>query len=145
MPALCDVNFLAPLCYAHHTQHVIARNWMQQHDVPRAFAICRVSQIGLLRLLCTAAVMREDTLSAAEAWHVYDALMHDDRFVFFSEPSGLDAALRRFSSSHRPATRLWTDAYLAAFATTAGLQLVTFDQDFRQFDGLDLVLLGNER
>jgi uncharacterized protein len=30
--------------------------------------------------------------------------------------------------------RLWTDAYLAAYAQASGLTLVTFDQGFRQFD-----------
>ena len=144
MPALCDINFLVPLCYAHHVHHTVAQDWLEQHDVPASFAICRMSQLGLLRLLCTEAVMCEDTLSAAEAWHVYDALMHDDRFVFIPESSGLDAALRRFASRRKPATRLWTDAYLAAFALAAGLQFITFDSDFRQFAGLDLVLLGSE-
>ena len=34
-----------------------------------------------------------------------------------------------------------TDAYLAAFALSAGLRLVTFDQGFALFPGLDLLLL----
>ncbi|MCL5996437.1 MAG: type II toxin-antitoxin system VapC family toxin [Chloroflexi bacterium] len=143
MPALCDINFLAPLCYAHHQHYPLALNWLEQHDVPRAFAVCRMSQLGLLRLLCTQAVMHEDTLSTAEAWRVYDALMHDDRFVFALEPPGLDAALRRFTSRRAPVTGLWTDAYLAAFALAAGLQFVTFDRAFRNFTNLDLVLLGD--
>jgi predicted nucleic acid-binding protein len=34
------------------------------------------------------------------------------------------------------------DAYLAAFAQAGGYKMVTFDKDFRQFNGLDLVLLA---
>jgi hypothetical protein len=34
------------------------------------------------------------------------------------------------------------DAYLAAFACAGGFQLVTTDSGFRQFRGLDLLLLG---
>jgi predicted nucleic acid-binding protein len=36
------------------------------------------------------------------------------------------------------------DAYLAAFAITGGLRMVTLDGDFHQFapQGLDLLLLG---
>jgi predicted nucleic acid-binding protein len=34
------------------------------------------------------------------------------------------------------------DAYLAAFAIAGGHRLLAFDRDFRQFEGLDLVLLS---
>jgi predicted nucleic acid-binding protein len=34
------------------------------------------------------------------------------------------------------------DAYLAAFARTAGYRLVTTDVAFRQFPGLDVQVLG---
>jgi predicted nucleic acid-binding protein len=34
------------------------------------------------------------------------------------------------------------DAYLAAFAITAGLRLVTTDTAFRQFAGLDHLILA---
>lgn len=37
--------------------------------------------------------------------------------------------------------KLWMDAWLAAFAICAGLQLVTFDRGFAQFAGLELLLL----
>jgi predicted nucleic acid-binding protein len=33
------------------------------------------------------------------------------------------------------------DAYLAAYAVTAGCRLVTTDSVFRQFEGLDLTLI----
>ena len=41
------------------------------------------------------------------------------------------------------ASKRWMDAYLAAFALTGAMRLITFDQDFRQFQtaGLDLELL----
>jgi predicted nucleic acid-binding protein len=41
----------------------------------------------------------------------------------------------RFISAKLP-SRLLTDAYLAAFAKSAALRLVTFDKDFDRFDGL---------
>lgn len=36
------------------------------------------------------------------------------------------------------------DAYLAAFAMAGGYRMVTTDRAFRQFQGLDLVLLGDK-
>lgn len=40
--------------------------------------------------------------------------------------------------------KLWTDAYLGAFARTAGYQMVTTDTAFEQFDGLSTVVLGRD-
>jgi predicted nucleic acid-binding protein len=37
----------------------------------------------------------------------------------------------------------WTDAYLAAFARSAGLRLVTFDRGFARFSGLEVLLLAS--
>ncbi len=38
--------------------------------------------------------------------------------------------------------KIWMDAYLAAFALAGGYQMVTTDAAFKQFRGLDLLLLG---
>ncbi|MBI3924942.1 MAG: hypothetical protein HY319_05325 [Armatimonadetes bacterium] len=37
---------------------------------------------------------------------------------------------------------LWMDAYLAAFAIAGGSRIVTTDFAFKQFPGLDLLILG---
>ncbi len=142
MPSLCDVNFLVPICYDHHVFHPHAVDWLQSHNRAGEFAVCRVSQLGLLRLLNNPAAMREDVLTVDEVWRVFDALMQDDRFTFIGEPLGLEAALRRLLRGAAFSPKRWQDAYLAAFAITAGLRLVTFDGAFRQFDGLDVALLG---
>jgi predicted nucleic acid-binding protein len=39
--------------------------------------------------------------------------------------------------------RNWTDAYLAAFAVSASLRLVSFDADFKKFPGLDFLHLSD--
>ena len=39
-------------------------------------------------------------------------------------------------------TNVWTDAYLAAFATVADFELVTFDQGFLQFKNLRRTVLS---
>jgi hypothetical protein len=44
------------------------------------------------------------------------------------EPAGIDTAFRQQTGSQRAATKQWADGYLAAFAETAGIQLVTFDR-----------------
>ena len=38
--------------------------------------------------------------------------------------------------------KVWNDAYLAAFARTAGLTLITFDRGFAQFTDLTAAILS---
>lgn len=45
-------------------------------------------------------------------------------------------------STDRHGPRLWTDAYLAAYARAGGLTVVTFDRGFRQFPDLSCELLA---
>ena len=50
-----------------------------------------------------------------------------------------------FGNLGRTSPNLWTDAYLAAFANCAGLRLVTFDEGFYRFKGLDVLILTTAR
>lgn len=84
--------------------------------------------MGLLRLLTTEAVMRENVISSHEAWRVYDSILEDDRVQFSPEPVLFDHEWRRLSSSDRPTPKVWTDAYLSAFALAAGMRFVTMDR-----------------
>jgi uncharacterized protein len=56
-----------------------------------------------------------------------DRLTEDIRFEFGLEPVGLEHYWRRMTMIDSYSPKVWTDRYLAAFATTAGLQVVTFD------------------
>lgn len=59
------------------------------------------------------------------------------------EPAGLQTLWPALGRSGAPATKLWTDAYLAAFSIAGGYRLATFDRGFLRFvdQGLDLLLL----
>jgi len=92
--------------------------------------------------MCNRAVMKSDVQTLIGAWDTYDALLQDDRFTFAGEPDGVDVILRTLTALDLPALQLWQDAYLASFAIASNMQLVTFDRGFRQFKGLNLVLLG---
>jgi predicted nucleic acid-binding protein len=62
------------------------------------------------------------------AWEVYDQCRADERIAFLPERDGLDPKLRALARGHQSSPNVWADAYLAAFASTAGLRLVTFDK-----------------
>jgi uncharacterized protein len=140
MPVLSDVNVLLALCYDRHIHHAAALFWLDAQGA-RAVVLCRSTQLGLLRLLCHATVMGEDVCTMAQAWEVYDAILSDERFLFQPEPDDIEAALRGYTQTSAASPKLWQDAYLAAFAVAGGMHLVTFDQGFRQFAGLQLALL----
>ena len=63
-----------------------------------------------------------------EAWKVLEGLRSRSQFIFFDESAGLDQLFRGLSSRDQVAPKLWTDDYLAAFASAANLTLVTFDR-----------------
>ena len=92
------------------------------------FFFCRFTQIALLRLLTNKAVMGKDVQSMAGAWEVYERCCVDARIALLAEPEGLDPRFREFARNRQPSPNVWADAYLAAFAATAGLRLVTFDK-----------------
>lgn len=69
----------------------------------------------------------------AQAWSLYWLLLNDSRFIFSSEPSTFDIVFHQTSNLAQVSPKLWQDTYLAAFAISGKLSLVTFDQGFRQY------------
>ena len=94
----------------------------------RQDCISRITQLGFLRLMTTAAAMDGKPLSMAEAWSVHDRLFEDDRVVFVPEPSEVESGFRELSSGGLAAPKIWTDAWLLAFADAAHGTVVTFDR-----------------
>ncbi len=127
-----DVNVWIALAYEGHVHHVTARKWFEQLDAEARLCFCRITQLSLLRLLTTPAVMGQDeALSQAEVWEAYDRWLGDERVLFLEEPPTLEPVFRSLSQGMRPAPKDRADSYLAAFASVSGLRLVTFDQAFR--------------
>lgn len=145
VPTLCDVNVLLALVTDRHAAHTAAVHWLDGVSAGDA-TICRVAHMGLLRLLNNPAVMREDVLDTDACWGIWHQLLEDARLRFTpTEPPGLTTMFERCTSGRAFSPKLWTDAYLAAYAQTSRLVLVTFDQGFRQFDGLACHVLASSQ
>ncbi len=140
MPSLCDVNVLLALCYGQHIHYPQAMYWLDRQD-DLEVVVCRTTQLGLLRLLTNAAVMGKHVCTLEQAWKIYDQMVGDTRFEYSAEPDGLEPFLRQYTMSEQVATKIWQDAYLAAFARAAKIRLVTFDRGFLALEGLQLTLL----
>jgi len=74
----------------------------------------------------------DEVLSQTQAWLVYDRWIEDDRVLYVEESSALEARFRALTRNERAAPKDWGDSFLYAFAETADLRLVTFDQGLRQ-------------
>jgi len=61
------------------------------------------------------------------AWSLWDRVWADDRIGFLPEPDSIEQEFRSLSKLSSQSPKVWGDAYLLAFASVAGLRLVTFD------------------
>lgn len=137
-----DVNVWIALTLESHVHNAIAARWLAGLGRDSRLCLCRITQLSLLRLLTTEAVMGTEVMSQGEAWQVYDRWLEDTRVAFLDEPTGLEPAFRAHSRRTDSSHKDWADSYLLAFASVSGLRLVTFDQSFRTRTQ-NLVLLGS--
>jgi uncharacterized protein len=126
-----DINVWIALTYQRHVHHPVASRWFEGLAPTSRLFFCRFTQLGLLRLLTAEAVMRPDKpMSQAEAWRTYDLWMRDARVEYLDEPADIEPHFRGLTRLRQAAPKDWADSYLAAFAATARLTLVTFDRGF---------------
>jgi toxin-antitoxin system PIN domain toxin len=145
MMLLADSNIWLALALSRHEFHAVARAWLEEKKAPDKVLFCRSTQQSFVRLLTTSAVLAPygiPPLTNKAAWSVYQGFLADERISWVEEPRGLESSWKKLAARPRAAPKLWMDAYLAAFALAGGYQLVTTDAAFRQFKGLDLLVLS---
>ena len=125
---LPDVNVWLALSTERHQHHRTTLAWFETLDETQPLVFCRQTQLGLFRLLTNPAVMGEETLTQRQCWAIYEEWLGEGRAILQPEPPEIDAAFRARTLAPEPATKTWTDAYLAAFAEAGHLTLVTFDK-----------------
>lgn len=129
---LPDINFWLALAFEVHAHHRMAEAWFKKTG-PDTCAFCRLTQQGFLRLATNPAVFKDEAVTMEKAWSCYDSLTEDERVYFVGEPLGLEKAWRLLTKKRRYSHGVWNDAYLAAFAQIANLEIVTFDRGFREY------------
>lgn len=126
---LLDVGVWLATVWGRHAHHPIVAEWFEGEAEEIAF--CRVTQMGLLRLVTNPAVMGADAVDRSEVWRIYDQLRADERITWANEPAGLNEVWRAISARRDKSYRLWTDDYLAGFAQVSGATLTTLDRKLR--------------
>jgi len=136
-----DANVWLALLVPRHQHHRLTREWFAALSAGDA-GLCRAVHLAVIRLLSNGSIMKDDALSAADAWNRLEELRQDERVDFLQEPSSLDSILPSLFRYRTPTRNLVNDAYLAAFAIGASRTVVTWDGGFQQFRGLDVEILG---
>jgi len=127
------------LAVERHQFHQAAAQWWN-NDESQAIGFCRFTQIGLLRLLTSAAAMTGHPLTNEHAWRVYEGFLEDIRVAVFPEPSLIDDLFKAYAAVPQPAPKVWADGYLAAHAASSNATLVTFDKGFAKYPVKTLIL-----
>jgi toxin-antitoxin system PIN domain toxin len=123
---LVDVGVWLAAVWGRHAHYPVASDWFNRQADDLVF--CRVTQMGLLRLLSNPAIMGGDAVDRSQAWRLFDQLRSDERVLWADEPDELDAVWRAISARDDKSHKLWTDDYLAAFAQARDLTLATLDR-----------------
>jgi len=124
---LVDVGVWLAAVWGRHIHHPVTADWFGKEADDILF--CRVTQMGLLRLLSNPAIMGDDAVDRSQAWRTFDQLGADERVLWADEPAELDAVWRAISARDDKSHKLWTDDYLAAFAQASEATLVTLDRE----------------
>ncbi len=128
---LIDINVWLSLSWGLHPFSPAAHRWLSSLPPSQTrLLFCRITQLGLLRLLTNRMVMGASVQSASEGFEVFDRWMQDPRVEFATEAKGLGNSFRQTMRAFPKgqATKLIMDAYLVAFAEGNAAALVTFDK-----------------
>ncbi len=123
---LPDVNVLVALSLDGHLHAKAAHEWYRREQSP-CLQVCRIVQLGFLRLLTTQSVAGAGTLTNKAALNLHLQLVRKGLIELHSEPDAFDRVFADRAATNHPSPNRWNDAYLSAFAESAGLRLVTFD------------------
>jgi hypothetical protein len=123
-----DINVWLALSSSVHVHHTKAKEWFDLLDDDEELIFCRLTQLGLLRLLTTASVMGAEVRTQRQAWAIYDFFVRDGGARLMQEPRTLEESFRKLSRLVSASPKDWADSYLAAFASETGARLITFDK-----------------
>lgn len=132
---LLDLNVWVAMCDKTHVHHQRAQAYWQ-NEASSGVVFCRTTMLGFMRHLTSKHVMAGNPFTPEEAWRRYRNFLRLPEISFLDEPQGIDSQMALWSDRPVFQHHLWTDAYLAAFAIISGCRVVSFDGDFKHFNGL---------
>lgn len=145
--SLFDTNVWIAAVFTTHAFHRQAQQALEETTSAHPAVFCRSTHQGFLRLASTPALLKiygAETMTNDDAVVVLEALLALTNVCERGEHAGVVALWHRLAARKTASPKIWMDAYLAAFAISGKLCLVTLDHDFKSSaaQGLDLILLN---
>src|ERR1044072_8690233 len=135
---LPDINIWIAYCVRAHPHHaLVMKQWGTLEEVDLFF--CRVTQMGLLRILTQPKAMGPSVLNGKAAWELFERLVDEQQVRFQHEADGTERFFREYTNDEDFSFKRWTDAYLAAFARSQGMGVLTLDKGFQNLSGVEVV------
>jgi toxin-antitoxin system PIN domain toxin len=137
-----DVNVVLALFRADHPHHRAATAWWEE-SLARSepFTVPDIVWHGFARMT-TNHRMFGVPATFDQAWTFARAVIAQPQHLAFTTHPRTLEEFARLATAADARGDLVTDAYIAACAAAYGGTVVTFDRDFRRFDGLRVTELG---
>jgi uncharacterized protein len=144
--SLFDSNIWIAAAFPTHPVHHRGRHALLDAAPNKPAVFCRSTEQSFLRLASNPTLLKAygaQGLTNRDALRVLKAWLALPQVCERAEPAGLASLWHQLAARESACPKLWMDAYLAAFAITGGLEMVTLDQDFKSFQahGLNLRLI----
>ncbi|MHB8637898.1 MAG: TA system VapC family ribonuclease toxin [Fimbriimonadaceae bacterium] len=131
---LLDVNVWFALSAPEHPHHNRAAKFWRDESGSRV-AFNSHTLLGLARVCSNAQLFGNSPLTVAEAWAVCLTWQADQAVIILPEPRRCWIEFNRFVAAGVVGKTGTSDAYLAAFAVSAGVRFVSFDAGFARYPG----------
>lgn len=140
---LIDVNVLIAMFDSGHTHHDMAMGWWREAtSAGESFTVPDLVWVGFTRLVTSGRVLAP-AATFGDAWAFAEAVTSQPTNLrFVADPRTLAEFAQQCRRTGARAN-LVTGAYIAACAAAYGATVVTFDRDFRRFDGLRVTELAS--
>lgn len=136
---LPDVNVWLALVDENHAHHEKSMHYWQEESAAE-IVFCRVTMLAFLRLSTHPKVLSRG-LSPGEAWEIYQRYRREAHVGFIQDSPAVDQAFQELTMQAEFQHHLWTDCYLMALAGVKNCRIVSFDEDFNRFAGIDFLHL----
>ena len=139
---LLDVNAWLALSSTEHVHHRRARQYWMEEACPMV-AFNSHTMLGLVRVSSTAPLFGGKPLSPENAWEIYLEWLQDPAVTHLSEQTNCRTYVNELVRQGVVTAGTWSDAYLAAFAMSRQMRLVSFDRDFFRYSSLEFLHLSS--
>lgn len=138
-----DANVLLALYRTDHPHHGTASAWWQESvSVGEPFTVPDLMWVAFTRIATNPRIFPVPA-TFGQAWNFVLATTQQGTYLRFASDIDLLHEFARIGAQARVTANLVTDAYLAANASALGATVVTFDRDFRRFDGVRVTELAS--